>query len=410
MHRLRLRLYPADVLLFREPRPFEAGTTGLESLLPNPGTLAGAVRTWLLNGLGVDLGAFRQKVRRRRQDNPEGDADSIVTEVLRETTGGNPGHQWLSSLRLAGPLFYCCLPDQHLFPVPQHLVLKPDKGDLGYLMPLPDAPPWTLAPAGAPCTYRPCWLPSAQDFEAASGYLTQSLLHRALCGQEVAHGRLIRAEEVHQPEPRLGIGMDSRRNATEEGMLYALSFLRLVEPVEPGDGQIAGPRCLLVDLLTEEDVSPFVKAALRRQPWLPLGGERKVARVELEEDVSEDAAYPSPPVPAPAPPDDRFCTYLATPAFFGEPGWFPQALRQQFDLVGAVVGAPLVCSGWDGFVGRPKPARCAVRAGAVHFWKLKDGQTWHPDQDPHGRCISDSDEDRRAGWGLCFRGEWDYAK
>ena len=54
MQRLSLILTPADVTVFRDSRPFEPGATGSRSEFPPPRAVAGAIRTWLLNGLGTD--------------------------------------------------------------------------------------------------------------------------------------------------------------------------------------------------------------------------------------------------------------------------------------------------------------------------------------------------------------------
>lgn len=415
LHRIRLELRPADVALFREARPFESGSTALESLLPTPRTTAGAIRTWLLEGLGASVRGLKKEVIAARWDGDEDSRlDEITGKILERELSGKPA-AWVPSARLAGPFFIATPSGKTLWGVPRHLALREEAESaenrvaVERLSPLEkEAPGVKEASDPSLALYRSCWLVGNREFEAAEGYLNSSTLHNVLSGKSIQVSDIFRAGDLYRFEPRIGIGMDSDRNTTREGLLYSVSFLRMAEAVA-GTGQ-PDTMAFAVDLITQSDVSEAVKAVCDRQPWLSLGGERRAFRVQALETRTGESAWPGPPVSAPPPPKEgRFLTYLATPGLFDGPGWYPHALLKSCDLIGAVVGDSMVVSGWDSFEGKPRKSRCAVRAGAVWFWQLKKNVNWADVEDPHGQSLCDHPADALAGWGLCFRGDWNYA-
>ncbi|MDH7570940.1 MAG: type III-B CRISPR module-associated Cmr3 family protein, partial [Armatimonadota bacterium] len=133
-------------------------------------------------------------------------------------------------------------------------------------------------------------------------------------------------------------------------------------------------------------------------PWMPIGGEGRVAAVSVRSglDLTPRMEWP--------PPGGRFLTYLATPGLFTQGRWFPEHLAAKCNLVAAITASPRVFSGWNVPANRPLLTRYAVPAGAVHFWQIRD----EVPEDPHGESISEEQEDRQAGWGLALRGEWEY--
>lgn len=412
MFQVSLLLIPTDVSLFREPRPFEAGTTGVRSLtFPTPAATSGAVRTWLLNGLGAEttLRGLRRKTAELAKTAEYADSDRsvLIKAALQQLLTGHPA-AWVVESVLRGPLL--CARDGALhFPVPQHLVTHKHEAQnknalLHRLAPLSSLTslPGALIPDGAPPAFRPCWLPTSSSLESTIGYLSENDMEEALdLAGEVMNNYVQNQEAFCDYDHRLGIGMDSDRNSTLDGMLYSASFLRLRDTFNG-----CATYGFRVDILSKTDITAVVDQVCRARPWLTLGGERKTAHVEI---LANSSALPQFKAAWPLSPQGRFYTYLATPGLFALPEWYPRHLTKYCDLIGAIVRDPLLYAGWDMSGGRPLPTRRAVQAGGVHFWQIKEDIDPASFDDPQGINISDTEEDCQAGWGLCLRGEWNYA-
>lgn len=378
MHTVSLLLEPADVCLFREPRPFTDGGQAW-SLLPSPETTAGAIRTWLLRGLGVSFRGLAAEARRL------GDVPAALRALCPT---GHPGN-WVIDAHFPGPLL--CLSPSGIpwLPAPLHLAQQEGQARLRRRLPWRDAPPGVSSPDGNLPAFRPAGGPQTQEWETVSGYLDVWQATQSLGLQSAPSRSSLQPEEgLYGWEPRVGIGVDFERKTAEDERLFSVAFLRLTDQT-----------AFRVDILTDANVLAAIQSVCAARPWLWLGGEGRTARVSV---LDAAAPWPSPAAVVP----ERFCTYLATPALFAEGRWYPSKLLETCDLISAVVGSPLLFSSWDRVQNQPRPPRQAVRAGAVHFWKVRDPA--HPPDDPHGTCLSDRIEDRQAGWGLCLRGEWDY--
>lgn len=96
---------------------------------------------------------------------------------------------------------------------------------------------------------------------------------------------------------------------------------------------------------------------------------------------------------------------LLTPAVF-EQGSLPGAFALGGGrLVAARVDRPEVISGWDVKARGPKPVRRAAPAGSVFWVRLDedvDAAAWISER--WFKCISDDEQDRRDGFGLCAVG------
>jgi CRISPR type III-B/RAMP module-associated protein Cmr3 len=393
MPTISLILSPADVAMFREGRPFMPGVTGVRSEFPNPQNTSGAIRTWLLKGLGVplhQLGSYR------------GPNDSLATAVRRLCQDKAPNSEWVVDARLLGPVLCDRFSGGPYFPVPQNWVTVENREVPDRLLPLRSPQYRPPAPPGAPGTFVPLGCRSYQETAPASGWLSQgNMLGSALPASQLSlkQKSLRRDATFFDFDFRLGIGMDSDTMTTVEGMIYTARFLALKSDF-----------AFRVDLETEEDVQPVVEDVAKRRSWTRWGGEGRVFNVSVR-DASNWPHAPSPANPATKAlhPGTRFFTYLATPGRFLTPageegGWFPKHLSDTCDLIGAAVGDPMSFSGWDVQRTRPRRTRYAVRAGAVYFWEVGA----NPIPDPHASCLSDDPEERQAGWGLCLRGDWDY--
>jgi CRISPR-associated protein Cmr3 len=169
--------------------------------------------------------------------------------------------------------------------------------------------------------------------------------------------------------------MDSERNATRPGELFALGFLALRENIS-----------FYAEVVLPAD---HPSSAFSQEVLLPFGGEgRKVALSPL----------PKPfPWPRLTPRKGHHpLILLTTPAIFSPGKWYPSCFAGK--VMAAAVPSPIAISGWDLAKGGPKPTRFAAPAGSTFF--LNDELTSLP------AALGDDEEDQLQGWGCFIQGEW----
>lgn len=317
-----LFLEAVDVWLFRDGRPFDAGSDHRARSLfpPFPTVIQGAIRSHHLVVQGVNLN------------------DRHAVEAAVGTTDD------VRNLRLHGPFLARREGDR----VVRYLPQPADAVTV-------DRTQHTLCPASRPRPPDEGLITSAPtpgllglDDEAGKGegglWLAEADLHRYLQGETVAG---VPAKELFQREGRFGIGLDRRRHTAAEGALYEAEFIR----PRPGVG-------LLVEVAGYDG---WPRAGVLR-----IGGEGRAAWFE------QVAAPPWPALPDPLPP--RFTLYFATPAYFSA-GWQPRHGWGQFflgrvELVAAAVGRYESVGGFDMAAGKHKPARRYVPAGSVYYFEV----------------------------------------
>lgn len=360
---LRLDMEPVDSLFFRDARPFEPAGHG-ESGLPMPQTLAGAVRSLLMERHGVDFGQLGERMKN----------GVSFAEALGEFGSDAAG---IADLRISGPWF--TLDGGVLVPTPASLRQekkggKPEKrnGNSGRVLRLD---PLKSPPAGwRPDTPEmlPLWRYGREDVEAAPDLLKLSGLRRFLAGDLPEPCELVQAKDVYGFEDRTGIGVDAEKNAAAGGAIYGIRMLVLKSEA-----------CLCAEL----SGSAAALSPLMAEPLLmKFGGEGRQVVVRAER-----RGIDWPDVPRVA--GKGRLVLLTTPSWFN--GWKPPGLEP---LAAAVVGHQAV-SGWDLAKGGPKPNRFMVPAGSVYFLQ------------PDARILNafGSDEDVNVGWGCFLEGNWDYA-
>lgn len=318
---MHLFLEPVDVWLFRDGRPFDAGSDHRAGSLfpPHPSVLQGAIRSHHLVVRGVNLND------RKAVEAAVGTADDVRT------------------LRLRGPFLARREGDR----VVRYLPQPADAVTV-------DRMQHTLRPASRPrppddgvltSAPTPCLL--GLDDAAGKGeeglWLRETDLRRYLQGETVPG---VQAEALFQRESRFGIALDRRRHTAAEGALYEAEFIRPC----PGVG-------LLVEVAGYD--------GWPHSGVLRIGGEGRAAWFE------QVAAAPWPAPPNPLPP--RFTLYFATPAYFTD-GWRPRDGWGQFflgpvELVAAAVGRYEGVGGFDIAGGTHKPARRYVPAGSVYYFR-----------------------------------------
>lgn len=387
MNTIGLCLEPLDVLFFRDGKPFGAATRA-ESGLPMPQTLAGALRTALLERAGFDFEKLATHLRNNRKN---GRRESIQ-DALRAS--GVPAS--LVDVRVRGP-FLARLNERQdvadvLVPIPA--ILHEIKGEankpLLRLRPLNEReklPGWKHK-------LRPLWLRYKEATEAAQGYLTgagqEAFLRDGL--PEKAH--LVRAETLFGHDHRTGIEILADPLTAKEGGIYGATFLTLRpnytapmdEEKEKRENSHYSAVVLYAEMVFPEGVPSECDGL--DGATLPLGGEgRRVA-------VRKITGWNWPHA-VPANSKQKPLLVLTTPGLFQE-RWRPRVLGGHL-LAAAVPGAVAV-SGWDLARNGPKPNRFAAAAGSVYFLDSL------PDNLPD--ALSDDPEDQAQGWGCYLKGVW----
>lgn len=349
--RIGLILEPLDLLFFRDGRPFDIGRVGSTTILPQ--TVAGALRTALLERAGCDFGALGHAAR----------AGKSFAQALAEQS---PDLAGIAEVSVGGPWFFS--DGQPLVPAPASL-LRDDNGEIAGLAPLRDAlPSWTPEEPGM----LPLWTRSQVRAERFSGYLTLAGADRFLSGERPTPDQIVASDKLFETDSRTGIVVGSQTLTAETGQIYSADYLALT----PGISlyvELSGSETALADAFADETA-------------ILLGGQTRYVRVRRRPE----------PVQWPRHRTGRAGSLLllTTPAPFAA-GWRPSGV----DILAAAVPGHVAVSGWDLARGGPKPTRFAVQAGAVYFCR---GAA--PDRD----SLSEGD-DALLGWGRFLEGGWDYA-
>ncbi len=187
-------------------------------------------------------------------------------------------------------------------------------------------------------------------------------------------------------EERMHVGINHDTQAADDGVLFRTRMLRFATPREDARRQQLG----LVVACEDARVKALAGT---------LGGERRAAFVE----PLKDGLPPCPKLDAPS---RRLRVLLLTPALFDAGATPGEALLGGARLLAAAVGRPESVSGWDMEARGPRATRRMVPAGSVFWVELPQGadaNAWA--QARWLRSISDQEQDRRDGFGLCVVGE-----
>lgn len=345
----QLFIEPLDVWLFRDGRPFAAGSDHrAESLFPPfPTTTLGAIRRRELVNQGINMWERDQAV--------------IQPKAGRPVTFDAPAD--LNGLTLRGPFVTRYENGEYVRYHPQPADARLENGKL-----LPVKKPssfQTGVQAGMPArSLLPLGLGDDYEKEDEPLWLAESELKKYLKGDEPANGT--KASDLFMTEDRIGIGMNNATYTVSTGALYEVQFIRPRKDVG------------LSLAMEGYDWSTI------QQDWLQLGGESRVA---IYKTIPDD--------PWPTQPNQtlgkRFKVYFATPAYFTG-GWQPgkgnweDFFGKGVELVSAAIGRYTAIGGFDlasdpNHSGAHRASRRFVPAGSVYYFKsdgaklLKDSLT-----------------------------------
>ncbi len=378
---MQLFIEPSDVWLFRDGRPFSAGTDRrANSVFPPPPTVtAGMIRTAYLLAKGVDPAAFKAG------------PDATAKQDIGSPTEGEYGN-----LRLCGPFLAAADAADNVtryYPAPADLYVKCSLADdcqqRSYHRPqvIPSAGTAANWPQDSLATNM-LWLAERNDdeykVENVKGWLSHTSMTAYLQGK-VSDIKVTEGDELFEVEERLGIELGSNK-ATVEGKLYTVGFTRPIWRPEQRVG-----------LSLEVEGGDW----LGERGTLSLGGERRVGHY---------ITSPSRPAISRAI-GPKLRVYFATPAYF-EGGWQPANWGRYFsgnpELVAAAVNQPLTMAGFDLAHNQHKPARRFIPAGSVYYLQSKSNEEMKvQEKDENGKPIYGiSDFGAQIGFGQVLIGEW----
>jgi CRISPR-associated protein Cmr3 len=377
-----LFIEPADVWLFRDGKPFDAGSDHRARSLfpPNPTTIQGVIRSKLLMASGVPLPAYARK---------DPTAQAVANQI------GWPGDRPPFALR--GPFVARCVrdPNSGNAQVTAYLPLPTDVVKVGQqypiLQPLRDNPFRANWPQDG---LLPLWFCTNQPIKEAAGWLAWDALVACLKGTSPTPIQVLNDERLFVHESRFGVGIDSRMKRPEEGLLYQVEFAR--------------PRQEIGLLVEVNDSKLTTKIQLPGDGLTSIGGESRGGRYEA-------VAFSPPPNPLPTPDTDdktRLKLYCATPAWFAG-GWqaadwsnwlgginlrlVSAAVRRAQSIGGARIDTISQQGNFQKAMYRYVPA------GSVFFFEA-DGPISYT-----GDPVTDSPDDGQIGFGQVLAGQWDYA-
>jgi len=370
-----LVIQPHDVLLFRDGKPFSAGTDiRARSLFPpTPFTIQGAIRARVLFSSGVSSAAYVSGKTQEAQKLQE------LIGIPKDSYG---------KLQLWGPFLAKQENDRWVryFPLPADIVRL--SGSYALLQPLKKSPWQSNLPAGL----QTPWLRTPERLEEVRGWISEDELGRYLGG--VAPGKVYDESEFVEREHRFGIAIERARRTVRESYLYLAEFLRLKEGVA---------FWVEVKGISQSDLG-------REKGFLQLGGEARVAYYTVETSVLDTLLAP------PNPRSDRFKVVLLTPAWFSG-GWQPQGgnwgqfFHDSVRLVSAIIpryqpiGGAYVDDRRRGGAFQ-KPMRRFVPAGSVYFFEHDGTASWAGR--PFTETPSGEGNYGQIGFGACVIGQWNY--
>lgn len=367
-----LRLDPLDVLFFRDGRPFGAANR-VEGGLPNPQTLAGAVRTAMLGHYGMRGADFKDFHSRMQKG-------ATAVEALAEI---RPEAAWVGSTRFRGPWIGLKVGKDRVEPLlPQPMTTVKPKDETGKVF-LRSKPLDEGVLPGWDGPLLPLWKKGRPDGKATRGLLTLTALRSFLQGDDVSLEQLYKPDELFGHDNRVGIAVNKDTLTSEEGQIYGIRMLALKPAAGLKDETRAeAPVCLYAEM----QPGAGAPAELPGLGLLPLGGEGRYVGVKSV----KAQAWPTAGAV-----QGRSLLYLATPAVFPGGGTLPSV--NGLTVKAAASSAPSAVSGWDVAANGPRPTRFAIPAGAVYFVEAAG-----PDFDS---LCSDAAL-AQEGWGFALQGKW----
>jgi CRISPR-associated protein Cmr3 len=355
-------IQPHDVWMFRDARPFAAGSAFVARSLfpPPPETVLGALRTLAIEARGIQWpDYYKRKVPQEILDHWGAPATPDIPAAL----AGN--------VILQGPFVarQTATGITRLTPMPRDIVRRKD--DDTYQLLCPQAANFLTDPPFA--GWMPLLPPNDGHYEAAEGWLDDAMLAAYLNG--TAPTKPIKIEAIFAQEERIGVTVTGKRTAREHHFYRA----RMVRPAED------------VGLLV--GINPALEF---KRGVIALGGEGRMGYF-----TTVDYSPPAPPTAS-----TQVKLLTLTPAYFSG-GWQPASnnwgpwVGSRARLISLATGRALPISGWNMALHRPKPQRNLVPPGSVYYFADATIPTT-----PFTETADDAPELGQGGYGAIAVGSW----
>lgn len=338
---MRLFIEPTDVWLFRDGRPFDAGSDHRAASLfpPPPSVIQGALRAAHVTFRG---GKMDDYVARRLLE---------IEQEIGSPDAGKPDNPL--PFRLRGPFIMRRVQEENgLVRYVRYLPLPADAARVagGYrtLAPADRTDVRTNLPSGLRLLWQfnrdPVNNQTPEQEEKNHAWATAEAVSRYLVDQQaIPASDAVAESDLFERESRFGIGLDYDVRRPAEGALYEAELIRARHGVGIE---------IQVDKLTGWPSTGLIK----------LGGEGHAGRFEVLADEQPDPLQLTP----------KFKLYFTTPAYFGD-GWKPQDWGTFFEPTPQLVAAALPRfesrGGFDLAYQEHKPAKRYVPAGSVYYFE-----------------------------------------
>jgi len=331
-----LKIKPNDTLFFRSGRPFSMGAETWADFIfpPNPSTVYGAIRTFLILQRG-SLSKFLSGKMETYED--------IGTKKQKGT------------LRIYGPFLYDEISGSILFPAPADLVKIKREGKEKFVkLSFQEKPKIFFSDF----SLDGCLIFKEREkkVEEPEGFIEEISLKEYLEGKKTEFSLV---KEVFKEELKIGIKRERETKTSEEAHIYRVPMLRFKKEIS-----------FLVEL---DGVKDFPEKGI-----FQLGAEGRTVNFKvIKENLLEELRNVNFELK-----NGIFKVYLATPAIF-EKGWLPSWINEKnlkgefkglkLKLVTVVLKKHKLIGGWNLADNRPKPMYKAVPEGSVYYFKVLNG-------------------------------------
>ncbi|ADZ89959.1 type III-B CRISPR module-associated Cmr3 family protein [Marinomonas mediterranea] len=229
-------------------------------------------------------------------------------------------------------------------------------------------------------------------------------LHKPINYKEVhKNGWIPPADDI-----RTHVAINPQSFAAEDGQLFQTSGLPMWQVKKENQSAFPDEKILLAGCING-DLFPEAHSKNDTPQSLNIGGERRLAEI-----LTEDQLWPQPDeqILRDILEGEALSLTLLTPAIFKD-GWLPCQQDEnghfiyrppntntlELELVSAAIGRWTAQSGWDLAKHQPKPSRKLVPAGAVYWFRVREGNK-HDLEQLWFSNISTKEQDRKDGFGL----------
>lgn len=377
-----IKLEPLDTLFFRTGRPFQGSEdTWAETIFPpSPSTIYGALRSFLIFKGGT-LEEFNNGTHKYRE---------LIGRRLNDKKA-EYGNLQIKGIFIAkdNKIYFI------YFPTPFDLVSKKGNSEQVFPLKFQENPKIFIS------NYSLKNLLISQKKEQtdeAEGFLDQIYFKRYLLNQKETLS-IIKANELFQYEPKVGIRRDNKTFTSEKGYLYRIPMIRLKNDKDNNTH-------FLIEI---DEIPDFPEEGV-----FQLGGEGKSVKFnKSEEDLLSDIKNLDIDLK-----NGYFKIYLTTPAVFKK-GWRPSWINDNYEgeyngiklkLLCCALRKPVSIGGWDFVKNQAKPMRRAVPAGSVYYFQILDNNIKSEKIKAtfHFKNISDDFDDikySKEGFGLAIVGK-----